>query len=196
MENNATRHRVGIVWSCFLEHDEFIFAESSQKSPSLDPVCCNMASTSQKCGQQNRVMLSTRTEMSAGMFKWLVKTVTQMIEADQMTARMVNFSFFTVSQRELGLKMVWVTDSVRHSEHKTVYLQRLHPLPVHWLEMGNKLNSFRIKEWKINNSQRESFFFFLPQVWTMFILWAGLLWALIECPKSHGRIILTNSVKN
>lgn len=47
-----------IVWSCFLEHDEFIFAESSQKSPSLDPVCRNMASTSQKCSQQNRVMLS------------------------------------------------------------------------------------------------------------------------------------------
>lgn len=149
MENHATRHQVGIVWSCWVHLCRMV---------SKVTVCRNVASTSQKCGQQNRVMLSTRTEMSAGMFKWLVKTVTQMMEADQIAAMMENFSFFTVSQRELCLKMVRVTDSVRHSEHKTVYPQRLHPLPVHWLEMGNKLYSFRIKEWKINNSQRESCF--------------------------------------
>lgn len=97
-KHTPVRPRGAIFWWRTTQHDT--------KSESSEAAFLNMTSSSFpnrlkshrvsiQCvaSQQNRVMLSIRTEMSAGMFKWLVKTVTQMIEADQMAAMMENFSF-------------------------------------------------------------------------------------------------------
>lgn len=150
-KHTPVRPRGAIFWWRTTQHDtksesseaaEFIFAESSQKSQCVATWRPHHKSAANKTGWCCQHGLKCQQGCLSDSLKLWHKWSRRI----KWLQWMENFSFFTVSQRELCLKMVRVTDSVRHSEHKTVYPQRLHPLPVHWLEMGNKLYSFRIKE--------------------------------------------------